>query len=118
MLNGLGSAWLVVAAIALLAGLTVLTGNPAPAMLLLAFAYSWFRWLLLDMRPRLWWLPFSSIVLLLVVDWRRFTKAILPAFFGGLPRSADLSSPTAIRFSIGGPEPRGTCRVGTDRLSQ
>ncbi len=84
MLNGLASAWLVVAAIAVLAGLTVLTGNPAPSMLLLAFAYAWFLWLLVDMRPRLWWLPFASILLLLVVDRRRFTRVILPAFFRGL----------------------------------
>jgi hypothetical protein len=36
------------------------------------------------MRPRLWWLPFASILLLLVVDRRRFTRVILPAFFRGL----------------------------------
>jgi hypothetical protein len=39
-------------------------------LLLLGFAYAWFLWLLLDLRPLLWWLPFASIVLLLVVDRR------------------------------------------------
>lgn len=84
MLSGLASVWLVVIPIAMLAGLTILTGNPAPSMLLLAFAYAWFLWLLLDLRPLLWWLPFASIVVLLVVDWRRFFGVILPAFFRGV----------------------------------
>lgn len=84
MLSGLASAWLVLVVIATLTGLTLVTGNPAPSMLLLAFAYTWFLWLLLDLRPPLWWLPFASIVLLLVVEWRRFLAVILPAFFRGV----------------------------------
>lgn len=83
-LSGLSSAWLVLVTIAVLAGLTLITGNPAPSMLLLGFAYAWYLWLLLDLRPPLWWLPFASIVLLLVVDWRRFLAVILPAFFRGV----------------------------------
>jgi hypothetical protein len=93
MFSGLASAWLVVVPIAVLAGLTLLTGNPAPLMLLLAFAYAWFLWLLLDLRPRLWWLPFASIVLLLVVDWRRFIGVILPAFFRGVATLGRADSP-------------------------
>ncbi len=84
MLSGLGSPWLVVPAIGFLAGLTLITGNPAPSMLLLAYGYAWFLWILLDLRPLFWWLPFASILLLLVVDWHRFTTVILPAFFRGI----------------------------------
>ncbi len=84
MLSGVASPWLVIVAITVLAGLTLLTGNPAPAMLLLAFAYAWFLWLLLDLRPPLWWLPFASIAALLVIDRRRFFRVILPAFFRGI----------------------------------
>ena len=93
--NGMASAWLVVVAIAVLAGLTVLTGNPAPAMLFLAFAYAWFLWLLLDLRPFLWWLPFAAIVVLLIVDWRRFFRVILPAFFRGLSTLGRSEGPDA-----------------------
>jgi len=83
MLAGLAPAWLMLVVIAILLGLTLVTGNPAPSMLMLAFAYAWFLWLLLDLRPTLWWLPFASIVLLFVVEWRRFFAVILPAFFRG-----------------------------------
>jgi hypothetical protein len=82
--SDIASPWLVVAAVATLAGLTIMTGNPAPAMLLLAFSYSWFLWLLLDRRPSLWWLPFAAIGFLLAIDWRRFFQVILPAFFRGM----------------------------------
>lgn len=84
LLSGLVSPWLVILAIGGLAGFTILTGNPSPSMLLLAFAYAWFLWLLLDRQPLLWWLPFASILVLLVVDWDRFTRVILPAFFRGI----------------------------------
>jgi hypothetical protein len=50
-------------------------------LLLLGFAYAWFLWLLLDLRPLLWWLPFASIVLLLVVDRRPFFGGVLPVVF-------------------------------------
>lgn len=93
MLSGIASSWLVVAAVATLAGLTIMTGNPAPSMLLLAFAYGWFLWILLDRRPTFWWLPFSSIVFLLIVDWRRFFSVILPAFFRGLSTFSQSDNP-------------------------
>ncbi len=83
-LSGFASVWLVLTPIAVLTGLTLVTGNPAPSMLLVAIAYGWFLWLLLDQRPPLWWLPIAAIVLLLVIDWRRFFSVILPAFFKGI----------------------------------
>lgn len=83
-LSGSASPWLVVPVIGVLTAVTLLTGNPSPSMLLLAFAYAWFLWLLLDRRPLLWWLPFASILMLLVIDWQRFTRVILPAFFRGI----------------------------------
>jgi len=92
-LSGLASMWVVIAVVATLGGFTLVSGNPAPAMLLLAFAYALFLWLLLDLQPGLWWLPFASIVVLLVVDWRRFFKVILPAFFRGLATLGRSDSP-------------------------
>lgn len=50
-------------------------------MVLLGFAVAWFVGLLLDLRPLLWWLPFASIVLLLVVDRRPLFGVVRPAFF-------------------------------------
>ena len=93
MLDGVASSWLVIAVIAVLAGLTIMTGNPAPSMLLLAFAYGWFLWILLDRRPSLWWLPFASIGVLLMIDWKRFFRVILPAFFRGLSTVSRSDSP-------------------------
>ena len=93
MLDGVASSWLVIAVIAVLAGLTIMTGNPAPSMLLLAFAYGWFLWILLDRRPSLWWLPFASIGVLLMIDWKRFFRVILPAFFRGLSTVSRSESP-------------------------
>jgi hypothetical protein len=93
MVSGVASSWLVIAAIATLAGLTIMTGNPAPSMLLLAFAYGWFLWILFDQRPSLWWLPFASIGFLLLVDWKRFFRVLLPAFFRGLSTISPSDNP-------------------------
>ena len=50
-------------------------------MVLLGFAVAWFVWLRLDLRPLLWWRPFASIVLLLVVDRRPLFGVVRPALF-------------------------------------
>lgn len=81
--------WLVVAAIALLAGWTWITGNPAPAMLMMALAYGWFLPVLIVEKPNFWWMPFGVIPVLLLLDWRRFFTVILPAFFKGMARIGD-----------------------------
>lgn len=86
---GVAPLWLVIAAVIVGAGSTLGTGNPAPAMLLMALAYGLLLALLLAERPELWWLPFVAIGLLLVLDWKRFLRTILPAFFNGM---ANLSS--------------------------
>jgi hypothetical protein len=76
--------WLVVVAIGLLAGWTWRTGNPAPAMLMMALAYGWFLPVLIIDKPAFWWMPFGVIPILLLLDWRRFFRVILPAFFKGM----------------------------------
>ena len=81
-------AGVAIAAVLLGAGWTQLTGNPAPAMLLMALAYGWLLTLLLVDQPSLWWLPFVAIAILLILQWRRFFRTILPAFFGGMTRLA------------------------------
>jgi hypothetical protein len=48
-------------------------------MLVLGLAFAWFLGLRLDLRPLLWWLPFASIVLLLVVDRRPLFGVVRPA---------------------------------------
>jgi hypothetical protein len=78
--------WLVLSAIGLLAGWTWMSGNPAPAMLMMALAYGWFLPILLIDRPTFWWMPFVLIPILLLLDWRRFFRVILPAFFKGMAR--------------------------------
>ncbi len=75
---------LVAVAVVLGAGWTQYTGNPAPAMLLLALAYGVLLAVLIHDVPRLWWLPFVAVALLLTLQWRRFVRVILPAFFQGL----------------------------------
>lgn len=79
---------LAIAVVVAGAGWTQYTGNPAPAMLLMAFAYAWLLAILLRQRPDLWWLPFAAIGVLLVLQWRRFIETILPAFFKGVGRIA------------------------------
>jgi hypothetical protein len=83
MLAGRASPLLVLVVIGALGGVAVLTGNPAPAMLLQGFSYAWFLGVLMADRPRLWWLPFAIIPVLLVADWRRFFRVVLRAFFKG-----------------------------------
>ena len=83
---GRGPVWFVVVVIGLLAGWTGVTGNPAPAMLMMAVAYGWFLPILLIDKPTFWWMPFAVIPLLLALDWRRFFTVILPAFFKGMAR--------------------------------
>jgi hypothetical protein len=78
--------WLVLSAIGLLAGWTWVSGNPAPAMLMMALAYGWFLPILFIDRPNFWWLPFAMIPVLLALDWKRFFRVILPAFFKGMAR--------------------------------
>jgi hypothetical protein len=85
--------WLVLAVIGLLAGWTWVTGNPAPAMLMMAVAYGWFLPILLIDKPSFWWMPFATIPLLLAHDWRRFIRVILPAFFKGMARIGDDEQP-------------------------
>jgi len=85
--------WLAVAVIGLLAGWTAISGNPAPAMLMMAVAYGWFFPILLIDKPNYWWLPFAVIPLLLALDWRRFFTIILPAFFTGMARLGDDEQP-------------------------
>ena len=84
--DGRGPIWLVVAIIGLFAGWTFVTGNPAPAMLMMGVAYGWFLPVLLIDRPIFWWMPFAAIPILLALDWRRFFTVILPAFFKGWAR--------------------------------
>lgn len=88
-----GPLWVVVAVIALLAGWTWITGNPAPAMLMMAVAYGWFLPILIIDKPTLWWLPFVTIPVILALDWRRFFTVILPAFFKGMARLGDDEGP-------------------------
>ncbi len=83
----------MVAAIALLAGWTWITGNPAPAMLMMALAYGWFLPVLIVDKPNFWWMPFAVIPVLLLLDWRRFFTVILPAFFKGMARIGDDEQP-------------------------
>ena len=87
--------WLVVASVGLLAGWTWITGNPAPAMLMMAVAYGIFLPILLIDKPDFWWLPFGVIPLLLALDWRRFFTVILPAFFKGMARIGRDEGPDA-----------------------
>ncbi len=84
--SGRGPLLLVAALIVLLAGWTWVTGNPAPAMLMMAVAYGWFLPVLFLDKPTYWWLPFVAIPIILSLDWRRFFTIILPAFFKGLAR--------------------------------
>jgi phosphatidylglycerophosphate synthase len=85
--------WLVVGVIGLLAGWTWVTGNPAPAMLMMAVAYGWFLPVLLIDKPSFWWMPFVAIPVLLALDWRRFFTVILPAFFKGAARIGSDEAP-------------------------
>ena len=87
--SGRAPVWLVVAVIGLLAGWTAISGNPAPAMLMMAVAYGWFLPILIVEKPSFWWMPFVTIPVLLVLDWRRFFTIILPAFFKGMARLGD-----------------------------
>jgi hypothetical protein len=85
--------WLVVGIVVLGVGWTWSTGNPAPAMLMIALAYIWFLLVLYVSRPEWWWLPFAVIPILLVLDWKRFFRVILPAFFQGLAVIAEGETP-------------------------
>lgn len=87
LLVGLGAAghvpWPLVIAVLGLALITLLLGNPAPGMLMQGFAYAWLLWLLVTTRPLGWWLPVVGALALMVLDWHRFTRVVLPAFFKG-----------------------------------
>ena len=75
--------WLVVSTVVVLGGLSIVYENPSPAMLMVGFIYARYLWLLIDAQAMLWWLPFLAIGFLAILDWRRFTRLILPAFFKG-----------------------------------
>jgi hypothetical protein len=75
--------WTVPLLATAMAGATHVLGNPSPAMLLLGYVYAWFLWLMLVEAELLGWVPFATLPFLLVFDWHRFTKIILPAFFKG-----------------------------------
>jgi hypothetical protein len=95
LLLGLGTAervpWLLVAGVLGLALVTMAIGNPAPGMLMQGFSYGWLLVLLFIERPIGWWLPVAGALLLMILDWHRFTRVVLPAFFKG---SAALVRPT------------------------
>lgn len=76
--------WAVVIGMLALASVTAMLGNPAPAMVMLGVVYGFFMWMLLLGRPLGWWLPFASGAVIGIIDWHRFTKVILPAFFRGI----------------------------------
>jgi uncharacterized membrane protein YfcA len=80
---GRGSIWLVSLIVLVGMGSSIVTCNPSPAMFFMGVSYAWFFGILLTERPGLWWLPFAAIAALLVLDWKRFTTVILPAFFKG-----------------------------------
>ena len=87
ILVGLGIAsilpiW-VVAVFLLALGATVLTNNPTPAMLMIGVSYAVFLWFVLNEAANLALLPVIAVIPLTVLDWRRFTTVILPAFFHG-----------------------------------
>ncbi len=67
-------------------GWTQVSGNPAPAMLMMAVGYGRFLILLVSRQPDLWWVPFAAMPILLVLQWRRFSRVVLPAFFHGARR--------------------------------
>jgi len=76
--------WTVVIGMLVLAAVTAVLGNPAPAMVMMGVVYGFFMWMLLLHRPLGWWLPFVGGVMIGIIDWHRFTRVIMPAFFKGL----------------------------------
>ncbi|MBT8211913.1 MAG: CDP-alcohol phosphatidyltransferase family protein [Acidimicrobiia bacterium] len=89
ILLGLGwSGWLawpaVLVPLVVLGALAIAMHNPSPTMLLLAYIYVAFFWVLIVERPLGGWLPFAALPLIATLDWGRFTRVILPVFFKGM----------------------------------
>ncbi|HSG80110.1 MAG TPA: CDP-alcohol phosphatidyltransferase family protein [Acidimicrobiia bacterium] len=81
--------WVVLSAVVLLGVWARIGGNPAPAMLFMAVVYAWYLLNLFVDKPALWWLPVAAIPVVLAIDWRRFSRTILPAFFSGMAKLGD-----------------------------
>ncbi|MBT8198332.1 MAG: CDP-alcohol phosphatidyltransferase family protein [Acidimicrobiia bacterium] len=89
ILIGLGwSGWVpwtaVLVPMLVLGTLAIAMHNPSPTMLLLAYIYLVFFWVLIAERPLGGWLPFAALPLIATLDWGRFTRVILPVFFKGI----------------------------------
>lgn len=89
ILIGLGwSGWLtwtaVLVPLGVLGAIAIAMNNPSPVMLLLAYVYVAFFWILIAERPLGGWLPFAALPLITTLDWSRFTRVILPVFFKGI----------------------------------
>ncbi len=65
-------------------GALYLLGNVAASMLLQLTGYVPTLLILWSDRPALWWLPFSVIILIAVVDWKRLFLIAIPAFLRGI----------------------------------
>lgn len=69
--------------VALGAGFLILR-NPALALVLQAIAYAWFMVVLWVERPSAWWLPPTTVAVLLVVGFRRLITVVIPGFLRGM----------------------------------
>jgi hypothetical protein len=89
IIGGRVPVWVVLSAVVLLGVWARIGGNPAPAMLFMAVVYAWYLLNLFIDKPALWWVPVAAIPFVLIIDWRRFSRTILPAFFSGMAKLGD-----------------------------
>lgn len=89
VISGRAPVFVVIAAVVLLGLWARIGGNPAPAMLFMAVVYAWYLLTLFVVRPGLWWLPLAGIPVVLALDWQRFFRTIMPAFFSGMAKLGD-----------------------------
>lgn len=76
--------WIPGVAALLVFGGLFLAGNVAAAMLLQLAGFLPFLQIAWTRRPPLWWVPFATVALVAVVNWRRLFFVAIPAFLRGV----------------------------------
>ena len=75
--------WAGLLAIVVFGGLFV-AGNLAAAMLLQLTGFLPALYIFLTDRPEAWWLPYLTIIVIAILDWRRLVFVNIPNFLSGI----------------------------------